>query len=381
MNILILGNGFDLAHGLPTQYKEFLDFIKDVDNPKFASLKILIKDIKIDNYDLYNDINDISSNRLLKYFLDVYEEQCKKGKNGWIDFESEISFIVQTLDKAKQYVVSRTNDPDDRVELDEKIFKILKPFFFFFKMQENGEKFFPRYFDNVANKCLSELNRLIHLLEIYLNNYVGNFDNGLLLPDIIQNEFDHILSFNYTDTYRKFYDTDGKCEYCFIHGKAKSSNKEDCDLVLGIDEYLPPERINDDNQFVWFKKFYQRIYKQTDSTYMDWVNQFKSNDKTSDPSEINLYIYGHSLDVTDKDVLSKLILIPNAKTTIFYHNRDAMAKQISNLIKLIGEDNLIKMTGGTNRAIRFEPSKKAQKTVNTTACNQAAQFKTYDEQL
>ena len=26
MNILLIGNGFDLAHGLPTQYKNFLDF-------------------------------------------------------------------------------------------------------------------------------------------------------------------------------------------------------------------------------------------------------------------------------------------------------------------------------------------------------------------
>lgn len=26
MNILLIGNGFDLAHGLPTQYRNFLDF-------------------------------------------------------------------------------------------------------------------------------------------------------------------------------------------------------------------------------------------------------------------------------------------------------------------------------------------------------------------
>ena len=26
MNILVLGNGFDLAHGLPTGYKDFLRF-------------------------------------------------------------------------------------------------------------------------------------------------------------------------------------------------------------------------------------------------------------------------------------------------------------------------------------------------------------------
>ena len=27
MNILIIGNGFDLAHGLPTKYADFLKFI------------------------------------------------------------------------------------------------------------------------------------------------------------------------------------------------------------------------------------------------------------------------------------------------------------------------------------------------------------------
>lgn len=28
MNILLIGNGFDLAHGLPTKYTDFLEFIK-----------------------------------------------------------------------------------------------------------------------------------------------------------------------------------------------------------------------------------------------------------------------------------------------------------------------------------------------------------------
>ena len=30
MNILIIGNGFDLAHGLSTKYNDFLEFIKCV---------------------------------------------------------------------------------------------------------------------------------------------------------------------------------------------------------------------------------------------------------------------------------------------------------------------------------------------------------------
>lgn len=30
MNILIIGNGFDLAHKLPTKYTDFLDFLENV---------------------------------------------------------------------------------------------------------------------------------------------------------------------------------------------------------------------------------------------------------------------------------------------------------------------------------------------------------------
>lgn len=29
MNILVIGNGFDIAHGLPTSYPEFLRFISE----------------------------------------------------------------------------------------------------------------------------------------------------------------------------------------------------------------------------------------------------------------------------------------------------------------------------------------------------------------
>lgn len=28
MNILVIGNGFDLAHGLPTKYYDFIKFVK-----------------------------------------------------------------------------------------------------------------------------------------------------------------------------------------------------------------------------------------------------------------------------------------------------------------------------------------------------------------
>ena len=30
MNILVIGNGFDLAHGLPTKYTHFLDWVRSI---------------------------------------------------------------------------------------------------------------------------------------------------------------------------------------------------------------------------------------------------------------------------------------------------------------------------------------------------------------
>lgn len=35
MNILVIGNGFDLAHGLPTTYSDFLKFFEIIMNIEF----------------------------------------------------------------------------------------------------------------------------------------------------------------------------------------------------------------------------------------------------------------------------------------------------------------------------------------------------------
>lgn len=39
MNILIIGNGFDLAHKLPTKYGQFLDFIKFINDLEISQGK------------------------------------------------------------------------------------------------------------------------------------------------------------------------------------------------------------------------------------------------------------------------------------------------------------------------------------------------------
>lgn len=372
MSILVIGNGFDLAHHLPTLYSNFLDCIK-VFKEESGDREYLdfINGIMENNEMLYSEIQTlIYDNVLLEYFLSIYEDRCKNGKKGWIDFESEISVIVQKLDEAKQYIHERLKGPNGYVELEEGILQYLR---LIIVPKSDAEKnmveysYQPRFFDYQANRVLDSLNRLTRLLEIYLHEYVEKIDCKYRIPVLNELCIDRVLSFNYTDTYKKYYDPDGIAKYCYIHGKTKNGSLESCDLVLGIDEYLPPERKDTDNEFIWFKKFYQRIYKETGSEYLDWINGYEEYNKRAMITKLpqnQLYFYGHSLDVTDKDVLSRLILMENTITHIFYHSREAMAKQINNLVKIIGEDNLIRMTGGKDRTIRFiysQPSIKDEK--------------------
>ena len=46
MNILVLGNGFDLAHGLPTSYKDFLTFCKKIE-ALYKYSEIISQDVHI----------------------------------------------------------------------------------------------------------------------------------------------------------------------------------------------------------------------------------------------------------------------------------------------------------------------------------------------
>ena len=64
MNILVIGNGFDIAHGLPTQYKDFLNFIRkyylfkdfdDASDQGCEDFKQIIL-LKAEKPDLYHEI-------------------------------------------------------------------------------------------------------------------------------------------------------------------------------------------------------------------------------------------------------------------------------------------------------------------------------------
>ena len=445
MNILVIGNGFDLAHGLPTTYQDFLKFVevmKQILSGETEASRIDWKDIDFRIEEQIRYILLLGSDKIylqkkkwekiiadncwIEHFL-----QCQSyiGEN-WIDFESEISKVIQEFDKnlinisisstAQGYILPRGAFSNyfisdiHKLEADrERAFmEYIEKFDAIFSSQtksEYRESFYAEHpieklpdisYKEIINRLEEDLNKLILALEIYIADYVDKLTVEQKSSDIVQllekveeyERLDTFISFNYSHTLNRVYgveikQTDNGVNFDFIHGEAKTNTSEN-NMILGIDEYIKGKKKNKNLLFLAYKKYYQRIYKETGNQSKCWADTIKKDytsykkkikeaktrslyrDSASDPLVLrgyfrvpndatykihNLYIFGHSLDITDKDILKSLILNDNVQTKIFYHNEEAHAKQIANLVKVIGQDELIKRTGGSTKTIKFVP--------------------------
>lgn len=229
--ILILGNGFDLAHGLPTSYADFLNFCKCVEyifdpittyiteknfddylsknwkplNENFQENIKIIKDKLCeefknrkekneDNNKIYTTKNKILNeihNLIKDNFWVFYFINISFGQN-WIDFETEIKNIVEPIDKysnndlfsnfydivtniktEKKY--HRWNDIECKKEQD----KNFTTLFYYLSIKNKIET---KIIDNIhtvqdfRDRIEKDLKQLIRALELYLSVFVEDKD-------------------------------------------------------------------------------------------------------------------------------------------------------------------------------------------------------------
>lgn len=371
MNLLIIGNGFDLAHGLPTYYTDFLKFVNEANDyyNNFYLKKIEVPEEDKKNKDFFdffialNQISDFetiielyelsSDNLWFKYFNNISNQA-----NTWIDFESEISRFIRILESLKE-------EKDFAILYNKDGFIVPQIFSHFLKnIGWENTVFTERNFKNelvftfplsnyfiLTEKLSNDLNNLTRCLEIYLSKYINNLDKGLRIPEILElkDKINVVLSFNYTNTFERLYGHES-VRYDYIHGKADIENTVDsCQLVLGIDEYLDEKEKSNNIDFIQYKKYFQRIYKRTGRKHIDWLKKLNRSNGI-DLDELNIYILGHSLDITDKDILYPLIMFGKQENLGFYssvniivydHDKKASFNHIANLVKVITQDELI----------------------------------------
>lgn len=82
-----------------------------------------------------------------------------------------------------------------------------------------------------------------------------------------------------------------------------------------------------------FKKYYQRSMCGTEYSLNSKINELKQSKDT-----INLSIMGHSLDITDRDIIKKLFSIADRIIIYYYGDKKAHGVCLSKLISIFGHE-------------------------------------------
>ena len=391
MNILIIGNGFDLAHNLPTKYTDILEFLRIIkitstwmgDQPSFISKHLnnynapnyvkncvenafstrqpnLHKSASNSNLLVQEIYDNLTDNVWYEYLLDIYTKGKMKGIN-WIDFESEISSIIEQIDRYQEnlYMPFDIKSSDENEKLKSFLSKL--NFEAFIENKYPDKSHIPTYRD-FLDKSYYDLRRFVRCMEIYLLECVEKQPINILSQVIINTNANSILCFNYTHTYEKLYVNNDKVKIHYLHGKTQD-NIASNNMVLGIDEYYSTYEKDQHTNYNIYKKFTQRVINETGFLYRNWIakmdditykfRNYPTLEETGASLPNNVYIFGHSLDITDKDVIRDFINRDGVKTTIFYYDKQQQTQQIANLVKMLGQDTFINMINSIPQRICF----------------------------
>lgn len=376
---IVIGNGFDIECGLPTTYKDFLKFLKEASHLLDAG-GFIAEPTELDSR-ITDKLRKTSFSQwkpvLETFWYKHFSEVAGSIRGGWLSFENEISRVIRTIESS-MIIPDSNGEPlylaaDDKVVLKQSTEKDANDFrSILMKLNEIGRgesRYYAgqNYFEfEITYQGLSEylyndLETFIDALEIYFRDYVTCIaptitDNiELLIQNISYSGSKYVLSFNYTDTFEKMLrDRNIRADYCYVHGKIREEKRNGEEnqhnrLVLGTNEYRDKNDLKKYIAFAPFRKYNQRIYKGTDSNYIDWQKHIDTT-----PTRRHLYIFGHALGTPDHDILKHLIKGNQMDTTVYYYKPSTFSNQVGNLTEMLGKKEMIARNGGSERTMEFK---------------------------
>ena len=353
--ILILGNGFDLAMGRKTSYKDFLEF---------ADKLFVERDDQLDEFLEKHQI-DIEKYRNNLYIQYINENKSTLGEN-WSNLEIMISQLAEAIDFFRlnsdklyhksgdlypKYVDQFHKMMNEERNSTSKIF-IGTIFLKFYNDYGRDKPEKELAISDFNNLFIHHLDLLTELLEIYLSyrDYI-DFEVSPITPSkTVLDAIDGIseasvISFNYTHTPNKLYKIPLK-KIHFIHGEIDLKRRKHNinTMVFGIED--KGTEINSD--LIPYQKFYQRVVKETGNIYERFFDQEFAN---GIPRIVkNIIIFGYSVDPLDKEIFKNCFkLIDNkyyqSRFVFTYFNETAKRSIIRNLAIILGKDKLVELTG------------------------------------
>lgn len=320
-NILVIGNGFDIAHGLKTKYSDFMEYIIEIDN---ASV------LEEDDFKKL-----VCSSKFIEYFI-KYKDRLQL--EYWADFEEVIhrvvNHIILFMDnptwEGKMEVPSKNRFTAERREI------LLT--FNFIEKGDFGYKILPKYYrrgygakwNNIKNYLRDELDKLKKALSMYLTMQIRNSNSDIKLQQIENINPKRVISFNYTYTYKRYGISNENA--ILVHGSLSKNN-----IVLGYED----DSLNSIDD-IYFKKYFQRIQNRTDRIE---EKDFKTDELVNvgiGKARVSMaaHLYGLSLDITDIELI-KLIYHNVTEFNVYYLDQNDYEEKVINLIKILGKEQFL----------------------------------------
>ena len=348
--LIIIGNGFDLAHKLGTSYHDFiLDYLKEC--------LLLSLDNRMENYNPpYNNYYYFNDELIQIKFNENYQKNIYLQNINKIQEISEIFDILKKLGIVIEY-------PFEIIKIG--IEKLTEFNWVDFEIEYFNELDRIKTKNHNPVKSIEDLNNQFNIfkekLEVYLKKQQDDFTNSFerlalcdcFCEDIIDIDVDLetiasqapkrllFLNFNYTNTLEPYVEECQKqihSEINYIHG---SINDENNPPIFGFgDEFNKKyKEFEDEENNELFKHIKSFGYLKTNN-YSN-LTRFLASDK------FQVQIYGHSCGLSDRTMFKEIFEHPNCLSIkLFYHkkvnNEDDYTEKTYELYRHFSDKNIMR---------------------------------------
>lgn len=370
--IVILGNGFDLRHFLPTKYNHLITILREIENYDFSDSEVSFSDlfnedfkqkdeffyngilnyydfqnIKFNSEELKSIQDRLKTNNWFQYLKTVEENKI----DTWIDFETEINRVLSSISdyfdkfhdgsfstiKKKYFSTTGSSYFIAEEGYGNKFFNnnfqrdilVLFGLFDRYKFSKNSKlneyyvvvieeviQYYKEkeFFDSIYKSLEEFIGIFNDYIEFIVNPFYDNFIKEKKENFIFKNEkflfnaVTKIYSFNYTNSYQKLY-------------TKNDSTKEDIDFLHGrsIENWdrnfenlkivLGVDEIDDSLKKDKLFQFTKYFQKLHKNTDYLFLDGIIELISYKIPQDLEFYFWGHSLDISDKDYIKDVFYV------------------------------------------------------------------------
>lgn len=344
--LIIIGNGFDMAHGLKTSYKDFINWYmnqrvqKLADEPTTESADALCS-YTIDRdvssyYTSWEELIDYKSLKTKNWedFVNQYSQYFTFKKSpfletilqsidtkGWVDIENDYyQLLTRNIEDPRcDYTIEELNE--QLALLQQKLIEYLNAISINKERQNILDKMI-EYFDPADFAIGSKKKAMDYLgLDRNISSIKEIHDPKVKIDKLIPQRF-MLLSFNYTKTAR-LYAIDDRFECNYIHGQLEEPEH----IIFGYGDELDKnfQHILDMND--------QRYLKNIKSIRYSETGHYRKLQEFLMATPFQVFIMGHSCGNSDRTLLN----------TIFEHKNCISIKPFYHIGE-DGKDNYIELS-------------------------------------